>query len=357
MSGLPQRVPAGVPAGGRFAISSHPEPSFGLGDAGDFDAVEAADTIEASERGGASFVDIPAEEVLAQAKASGTYWGRRYGVDADDVAAESVAAYLRARTSRSRAIAAEPSAYIHRVARNVALMSVVGAERSEERTARSVYLSAIETEVNRLGRQPTGAECDAIAERVRLSQPARRRASRGFHRRRRTVSMTERAWDEPIAESAEERFLADSEVGDDSPGIPEPGSARTGGEMAGLRRRSWSLVAPDAPQVAQRSISEAAARDSRRRVAEGGGLTAVANRWYEGDASAEETSALFAPFGQLDNRQRAAVAKVLLSKPAYAPTMWDLAVMSATARAPRSANRKRPTMARAGVSGRQGSSA
>lgn len=332
------RVSAGVPTGGQFAPSAHPEPGFTLDDyeeveeasawvadlaAADPEAYEAPDAFE----------HLSADAVIEQARVSGSYWGRRYGVDPDEVTASTVTAFTGAMRRRSRpSELGNHEAYLHSVARSFAASSIAGAERGEDRRAWTEYRRRIDG----LGHSPTEDEQDAIAEEVRMSQPARRRASVGFHRRSRAVSL-----DGPGSYAGIEGVTDGgiSEVEDRlSPGArqwPELERPTTHRGRVELRRSAWSLYAPDAPQAAPGTLTPAQATRNRKQVARTGGVMAAAAAWRSGDIDAPTAEAFFSPFGDLDEAGRDEVVDRLVAHPTYATDLWSSAVMAATDRRPR----------------------
>lgn len=339
-SSIPRnRVRAGVPTGGQFAPSPHPEPGFAINDDGIDDSIEEAASAWVDDLASAdpeayeapdAFDRLPAEVVIEQARVSGSYWGRRYGVDPDEVTSSTVVAFTNAMRRRSRpAELGNHEAYLHSVARSFAASAIAGAERGEDRKAWAEYRRRIDG----LGHSPTEDEQDAIAEEVRMSQPARRRASTGFHRRSRAISLDEPTsyvglegvTDGGISE-VDDRLSADARQW---PDLERPNTHRGRVE---LRRSAWSLYAPDAPQAASGALTPAQATRSRKQVARSGGVMAAAAAWRSGDIDAPTAQAFFSPFGDLDEAGRDEVVDRLVAHPTYATDLWSSAVMAATDR-------------------------
>ena len=93
-SALPSRVPAGVPTGGRFAVSRHADPGT--------DLLEAADP--AAER-----------ELFSRFSASARHWGNRLGVDVDDLLQDTAVEFY-ATLARQRS-AEDPQPALNRAPR------------------------------------------------------------------------------------------------------------------------------------------------------------------------------------------------------------------------------------------------
>lgn len=317
------RKPAGVPTGGQFAAKNQAEPGYGL------DGDDLVEVVEAPDSGWTE-PPLSPEAALEQATKSGRYWGTRYGVSAEDVASDTLEAYLgvvRNRRDSKQVSLRSESAYIHAVARNIAARSIAGAERAEDRSAWTAYQLWAGT----LDHKPTDEECDQAAERIRLAQPPRRRARPGFHRRKETAVPL--PLDEVASTSPGVLATADAGFDFDDPRDPDielPDRPTNPREVADLRRKAWTMVAPDAPQPAVESLTSAAAHKARRQVEASEGPLKLARRWYEGDATPEQTEALFAPFGNLDHRQRAAVVRELTSRPRAAGMLWDAAMTAST---------------------------
>jgi hypothetical protein len=182
----PSRVPAGVPAGGRFAASRHTDPGTDLLDRSD----------AAAER-----------ELFDRFSASARHWGNRLGVDADDLLQDTAVEFyatlarrrgagdpqpgLNGRTVRPAAMApspqmSNPGGWIHRIAYNIAARRVAGTNSSADLAALREYRNRSQDVENRSGRALSPAEADRLADEIRSARPPRRRPTLGFHRKVRT---------------------------------------------------------------------------------------------------------------------------------------------------------------------------
>ena len=320
-----------MPTGGQFAPTAHAESTATL------------------ERPGDDGPDAVA--LFAQADTSARFWSRRYSVsDAEDVRQDVLVAYLSAQ--RNRAPAGEPNgelvrvgsgpsnreAYLHASARAASARAmqqmatgVPGASR--ELKALRELGSRRDRLAQQLGRMPSSAELDALAEEVRLSFPPRRRPPVGFHRRARraAVSVDGDRLDVPEAPSATSR---DFEI--DSLAASIERSAVDGGRpgLAAARTRAYNALAEaaGAPPAATGSLTEQKAAAARRVVGAAGGPSGALAAWRSAKVDPEVVAALFSPFGSLDDAGRAAVGRVLEAHPAYTDDLWGSAIASATAR-------------------------
>ena len=176
----PARVPAGVPAGGRFAASRHTDPGT--------DLLESTDP--ATER-----------ELFDRFTASARHWGNRLGVDTDDLlqdtAVEFYATLARQRgaddpqpglngrvvktaTRPTQSRMVNPGGWIHRIAYNIAARRVAGTNSSADLAALREYRNRLQQAENDRGRQLSVAEADRLADEIRMSRPPRRRPTPGL---------------------------------------------------------------------------------------------------------------------------------------------------------------------------------
>jgi len=97
------------------------------------------------------------------------------------------------------------------------------------------------------------------------------------------------------------------------------------------RGLAWDAVADltGAPIVVPEILDPPAARRAARLVDEAGGATAVARRWPD-DAHGPAAGALFTPFGQLDEDERAAVIRTIRRSGGHGDQVWAAALGAAT---------------------------
>lgn len=312
---------AGVPAGGQFAPIGRPE----------------ADGIELVDDPAPGNTALDGEAVLAEATRWGTRYARRYGADAAEVIGEvAVRFYERRARTGSAAPVRNDVGYLRTLARSIAIQAV-GAERSYVRQAWRAYQARCDEAMQRLGHGLTSAQEDEIAASVIAAQEPRRRAPAGFHRRRQAVSL----------DAAAHRPVATSLAGPDATEALATGRDRAlgplgemaerlaaAGDHAGARRLAWDAFAElvGAPAVEASCVTEREAAAARKAVADAGGAGALAEAHARGRTTPAQVSALFAPFGELDDDERDAVVAALGARRQLADELWDLALRAATKR-------------------------
>jgi hypothetical protein len=106
------------------------------------------------------------------------------------------------------------------------------------------------------------------------------------------------------------------------------------------RRLAYDVMAEKigGPPVARGTVTEYSAQNSRKVLADAGGVREVVDAWRAGDATAEQEKALFVPF-KVDGATsaRKSVSATLVASGAYADDVWASAMTAATrphARAP-----------------------
>jgi len=304
------RQPRGTPVGGQFAPKSNPESAVQLSD-----------------------------DTAAVAVRTATWAARRYGalwnVDADTVAGETLALFVSSVARAGRPPDA-PGAYCSRVARNIAIRQVTRTDRTEVRQALSAYGAECAERSQSYGRNLSGAERDELAERIRLAQPATRRAPPGFHLPAKRVDLE--TWHGRVNDQDGWDMLPDTSrpsSGDDfaigSIGDQVERLMAAGGTTE-ARRLAYSAIAEraGAPLPATGSVTERHATAARKAVSEIGGVIAAIEQWRDGHVVG---AVVFAPFGDtVDDQGRDAVATVLASHPNLANELWDGAMSIATIR-------------------------
>ncbi len=331
----PQRVSPGVPSGGQFAAHAHTEPDVVL-----------------AEEPSAPANDPPTTaELFEQAQRSGRFWSRRLGVDAEELCQSAMLAYFEADASRERnqrtdpaaapsgAVVENPRGYIHGVSRHIASQMLNGKVRSEDQRAQAVFREREAEAEQKLNRRLTMAEADAIAAEISASMPPKRRPSPGFHRPKKVVPLDDQhqGTQEHIEYSAamstlevnEQEFTAGS-AGEQAEKLVAQGG-RSGFVKA--RRLAYDVMAEKigGPPVARGTVTEYSAQNSRKVLAEGGGVRAVVDAWRAGDATDEQEKALFVPF-KVDGATsaRKSVSATLVASGAYADDVWASAMTAAT---------------------------
>lgn len=291
------RQPKGVPVGGQFSGKSNPESPISLTD--------ATTVIRATTR-------------------IANKYGAMWGVDPDTVAGETLELFVGSVTRAGGRVPSNPGAYCSSVARNIAIRSLVGTDRTEVRQALTAYRVGCDDAVQALRRPLTKAEEDEIATKIRTGQPATRKAPPGFHRiQPKPTSLGPNIADDYVPASTDD--FAIGSLGD------QVEKMIAEGHTTEARRLAYSVIAEraGAPLPAQESITERHATAARHAVAESGGVAASIGKWRDGHVIGE---ALFAPFGEVDKKGKASIAGVLSDYPNLADDLWDGAVSIATVR-------------------------
>lgn len=203
------------------------------------------------------------------------------------------------------------------------------------------------TEKNR--REPSAAERDAAAEKIRLEIPETRRPRVGFHNRRRfsEVGLTVTGSDGHEYErrtsalvfnhdfydsgDAGESHLTDDDVDDFlESGIDKSLSGRD--QKREMTRVAFVTFAEgfDAAKPQEHSISESVATRMRRRAAEVGGARELWRQFEAGRLPDADTRALEQVFGDCTTDEVARVGVMFKSHPDYADGLFSSALAYAT---------------------------
>ena len=310
------RHPQGRPTGGQFASRENPEPDLDL-----------------------DLESLPQIVVSAKQYSSVLAW--RYGVDADDLTQEALLAYVSA-VHKGTPIA-NPGGYVkvaaaRRAATAVFLSQPMSRDDGSSRAAVVILRDRSAERMQALGRELTRSEVDELAESIRESFPARRRPKKGFHHPRSIVSLD--AVGEPAVASDPDSFDMDhgdkGDFGEGSAGaLAEDLIQQGGGSKVAARRLAWRALAEkaEAPLAASGTLNWRHSSRARETVTQAGGVVAVAQDWERGNTTSAASSALFAPFGSIDDAGKAQVCALLLDHPSFAEDLWFVAMSEASTRA------------------------
>lgn len=345
----PNRVPAGVPTGGRFAPGSTGESPVAL----------SCEPVARCRYGG-----LTDDELLDCCRRSGEYWGRRYRVDAENLASETMLRFLERVTDRNEPTGpdggcaagdvpagervvgvAHPRKYIDQVARSIGQRQATGLEGGRNIKSLKLYLAERDRQLAANGyRALTPEQEDRIAEQVRASMPPGARPVPDFHRASSQASR-EAAVDfadpdaVPWAHNAGPLWRHPGRGSEFAPGSPgEQAEAHLGEGRAGrlaARRMAWDAIShgTGGPGVCHESLGEDAAAAARRTVREAGGPAQVARNAHEYGYDDPRVAALMSPFGpDATTGDVLDVARVLARHPGRAEDLWDAAVFAATRR-------------------------
>jgi len=260
---------------------------------------------------------------------------------AEDIAQDTWVSVLTARRDASETI--EEAKLLKAISRQSGTRYTVGYQqglRHEDFQARRALLEAEAVFERDNGRKMTKGERDEAAEALRMSFPPGRRPKPDFHNLTQVLSID--------AEVAHRDGLGSTSYADTIPDerveLPfdeqEDAAAQalheyeTGGThgKVSVRRDMWRIVSirNGAPQVKREHLSSHAASKHRRLVEEKGSIHTLAQRWIDGEATPEEESALFAPFGELNRNEMVLAAEVFEDHPQYADALWHEALKGAS---------------------------
>lgn len=350
------RHPAGTAQGGRFAPEERAESLLQLDVLGSLDQDD--DPARENERGAADFggvVDgvLSDDGLAAFTSQQGRKIAARAGGDPDDHAQELALRMLEARNRFQQKAAQNGEAWKRTAARDMderrygrqIAMHLINLRRSgmtsryEDRQG-MLILGRRECQFEREhGRRMTAVERERMADAIRMQFPAKGRPTRGFHLRKREVLVdlqpTDTGDDYAYSLTAQmERALRASRhqgaPADGQPdGVVQEALARIeDGDRRGARRQLWATLG--GPDPRESSIRESDAAQVRRHIHGSGGAARTAARYLAGRATADDTHALFAPFGPVDDAEKESIARVLVQRTGFADLIHDNAVAIAT---------------------------
>lgn len=306
------RVPAGVTTGGQWAVDRRDEPPP------------------------LHLDDDTAAEMIGQAYASARFrangWGAHGAGQVDDNVQDALLDVLEAAARRGK-MPDNVNGYIHATVMRrpalgtprqlVAAQRVLAAVRDAENAHRAAH-----------GRGFTAAELQAATEQARQDAPQHRRPSAAALESARII-LGGRSLDEADDDDHTWQVAAPN-VNRDAfdPGttgewvmtsLGEPGHRRSA-----IVRSAFIAIAERrgrCPVPAAGTLTESQAQVLRNRVRDRGGVGVLLGAWQRGEDGTED---LFAPFGDLDDYGRDAVAGLLADHPAYADDLWRSAVSAAS---------------------------
>jgi hypothetical protein len=351
----PNRHPKGTPAsmGGKFAAGDHDESDLLLEDPPE---LLDLDPDLMSELG---LIELDGAELLRLADADARRIAQRRGVDAGATSSDIVMYHLNAvqnaknnlarahangEVAAPSAVLVNPTGYLHHVSHGIDQRIATGEEQNSDRSALKFWRESIRQIEQERGASMSETEKNALAEKIRLEQPKGRRAKPGFHLPKgETLARANPDGTMPSLDEAatadgsraadgqtDSRDFAEGELADQL--MSDLAEGRKGAAAA-ARRRAWDAIAEihDTPTVQASTVGESKAAAHRRTVAAAGGVRALAAAWGDETATAEQTEALFAPFGNnLSFDQQAAVVSSIGSLRDRADDVFDGALSGAT---------------------------
>lgn len=304
------RVHAGIPSGGQFSSRTLTESDIDL---------------------------LPPEQrqitrLHRNLSKSADHWSKRWGLDPEALFDNAFNELSKQRDT----LWGEPS-YVHTAVRNQAAAMCAGTRSSATLRGYKLYREAQDRFLQDEGREMKPSEKDELAEQIRMSQPAGRRAVKGFHHGQvREVSVdgldedsrNDAMFGTSISAANDFEIERRRRLGLDVREVDEDNIKDHG---------VWNAVAhvyhcaPAQPQHLSESVSAAI----RKQVKSLGGPWAVSNAWLNGEISEDAADPLFAPFGDLPYEERDRVAQAIHSIPdntdrSLAQSAWSDAVREAT---------------------------
>lgn len=328
----PNRVAAGVPAGGQFAVTERGEAGVSLREPL---ALSAGTPITAEQ----------AERITQAARESARFWvntmtrALNKSSAVDEFAQEAtlhLLAYQRTHDVR------DAVGFLHTKAReamaatfnetNAHSYDIVAFGRFTERQAEMAEV---------MGRPLTGSEINALATQIRESYPAGQRPTKAFHM---TTQVRRVSVDAVTDEGRASSALTDAEAAMNQGTVNryvEPDSyldrALSSAEddnahdVRHAKRLLWNAIAEvnDLPMAAHSSLSQRKVTETRAVMAAyPGGVHAAAEAHLDGRAD-NGTQALFAPFGDLTTAEKDGVAALMSRRGEHAVEMWNSAMFLA----------------------------
>lgn len=299
------RQPKGIPVGGQFSSVDRDESTIDL-------AAPAPATL--SDR-----------EILEQSITLARHAGIRAGLsdhDIEDIAQETVFSVLRTRDRNNAPITGGLLRVASRALVSRLVDSHIRHEDSAALTAWKQKSAAIEQE---LGRHLTPGELDTLATEIRDNWHNPRHKPRiGFQHQVRFASteamgaMFSDVVAAPTTHQDSRQMLEMAESVEDR--MIDPAVARL---------RIWNILAADsgAPRANEAALERKAAKAHKEAVAD---AVDVARAFLDGTGTDEQAASLFAPFGDLDARQRKQAARAIVSRPAVGDKLWRSALDFAT---------------------------
>lgn len=209
--------------------------------------------------------------------------------------------------------------------------------RSEDFRARRELRARADVFREQQGRKMTPDEYAAAADEIRMSFKAGQRPKPDFYKEISQLSLDVTISDDgatTLGDTLESTGSDGFDDQEDAAAIALHNLESKGQSKESIRDDIWrimSLRAGDAPQPVAGSLTEDDVVAHRRCINRAGGAHKVALDWLDGTLpdSSPEVAALFAPFGDIDNKHRVSVVDVLDATPKYADRLWASGLASA----------------------------
>jgi hypothetical protein len=309
------RQHAGIPTGGQFAERNRSSGSVTLNRV---DPVPKATATTA----------LSGAEAIAVARMMAGRAGRQLNKqDLEDVAQDAITSILTS-VKHGTVVSLTPGLITAAIRNSVVHRQLVNSGlRHEDASAIKKLESRVTISEQDLGRHLSEADLDALAQNIRETwKDQRHKPSAGFHRRITVLEMAGDVEDEALRIPADEQHNMERTTAGDLASQVENGDLST----ANAKRKLWNALATDwdVPQ-AEGNIRPAEAERIKAAMRLGGGVAEALDTYWAG-MSSTATSALFAPFGEINAESRVRVFTVLAARPAFADRIWEAALASAT---------------------------
>lgn len=249
--------------------------------------------------------------------------------DRDDVAQDALVCVLSSR--RNDRFSGLTSALLRKAVSQVvisAIMSRTRTLRHQDAEAVKFFNEQLVTLAEELGRVPTRAEEDELAEVMRAScADSRNQPPARFHDRVRMESLDGEARGEVVRLRADDSDRAGTGVDALSDGIEE-GFVSVGA----ARLRLWDTLAADEalPVTARGSMDPEKSVGLRRTVMAAGGVIEIASRYLRSGLIDSEMLQVMQPFSPHGDNDASVVARFLVSRGRVAQRLWDCALEAAS---------------------------
>lgn len=264
--------------------------------------------------------------------------------DAEDIAQDAIVELIEIRDrngfTNGPNIGDNPG-LVHNVVKSTALSYRADAGESRDRRARVMLRDAVQVRAAELGRELSEREVDELAESIRLSFSPRKRPVIGFHRYSVTVSLqdvvpnrdggsTERA---DVLQARDEVNDDEFRYNNDSFGdTVEELELKSADELKDAKERIWEifkLTDDDLRTPQPNTVTKNRQRTLREEVRDRGGVEQLMYSFRDGSLDAHSERIIFEPFGDVNDREKESIAKVLMINPKQSENLWKIALKNA----------------------------
>ncbi len=285
--------------------------------------------------------DAEIREALTKIEKHARKYAARYRFDdstREDIVQDTILDLLAQQKRHGTAKITQP-ALLNAATRAVASRYIDPEAHHIDLTARVLLNETVALEEEALGRPVTSRERITLADdlRMKVFNPSHRPHA-DFHETRRVISLdkivtggVDTTLGDLIAiEEVDRPYATDTtDLADYVDGLDLHDSRA----MTAAKRDVWNrLAAPNGiPTVTPGTLTRKAAATARGIIRNyPGGIPQLCRDWETGDSADTDNTALFAPFGDIGNTERARIVTHLLQQPAYAEDLWTSAASNAS---------------------------